>query len=172
MSFDAIKQFKHFLREWRQRARFSLRELAQLSGVNHATISGMEMGRIKPPPTALDKLSKALNLSAEEARNLGEWSGALPNLKKISGNTKGLESGLLIRTLALLAQVSPEDVRYLWLQKPSDKYYAATVLLKSGKVLGFKITPSGGFALGEAFEEDHLPPASMATNRAVMSRPA
>jgi transcriptional regulator with XRE-family HTH domain len=172
MSFDAIKQFKHFLREWRNRAGLSLRELSNTSGVDHATISGLEKGRIKPPPKALEKLAKALNLSAEEARNLGEWSAALPNLKKISGSTTGLESGLLIRALALLADVPPNDVRFLWVQKPASNDYEAVILLKNGKALGFKITPDGGFALGEAFEEDDLPPASMATNRAVMTRPS
>jgi transcriptional regulator with XRE-family HTH domain len=171
MSFDSIKQLKHFLKVWRNRAGLSLRELARRSGVNHATISGLEHGRIKPPAKALEKLSKILGLSSEESNSLHEWAAALPNLKKIAGNTKGIESGIVVRALALLAGVPAKDVRCIWVQNPSDSDYDAVALLRNGKVLGFKIKADGDFVLGEAFEERDLPPVSLGTKRQVMTRP-
>ena len=157
--------------DWRQRAGLSLRELAQTSGVDHATISGLEHGRIKPPSKAVGKLAAALALSSEEQGRLESWIQGLPNLKKISGRTRGIESRLLLRTLAMLAEVPISAVRHVWVQKSSAEDYDAILVMESGKVLGLQIAEGNAFRLGEAFDEDQLPSPEAAIPRVVLSKP-
>ena len=50
------------LREWRERRGYSLRELGERSGVNFATLSRIEAGKLSPTVGVLVKLAKALDI--------------------------------------------------------------------------------------------------------------
>lgn len=54
-----------FIREQRQSARYSLRQLAELAGVSNPYLSQIERGMRKPSAEILQQIAKALRISAE-----------------------------------------------------------------------------------------------------------
>lgn len=162
MNIDGIKQLQLHVAEWRRRAGLTLRDLSKVAGVDHVTISRLENGRIKPPKNALKKLAAALRLTAEEKDKLEQWTNSLPAVKRLSGNTKGMESSLLIRALAILAEVQAEMIEHAWIEKPSATAYDTVVVLFDGRQIGIKINSDGSYKLGEASEDHDLPPVGTA----------
>jgi len=55
-----------FIREQREQAEFSVRELAKLAGVSNPYISQIERGLRKPSADILAQIAKALRISAEQ----------------------------------------------------------------------------------------------------------
>jgi transcriptional regulator with XRE-family HTH domain len=54
------------LRQWRERQRLSLHELAELAGVSYVTITRIENERMSPTVAMLEKLAAALKISVRE----------------------------------------------------------------------------------------------------------
>jgi transcriptional regulator with XRE-family HTH domain len=170
MSRDGFKYISRYLADWRQRKGWTLRELEKASGVNHSTISGLELGQIKPSSSVLRKLSEALGLDAEEKAKLTGWADSLA-MKKISGKTKGLESALLLRSLALLAGIDASTIKHALVCKPSEKDYDATITLTNGKRVGIKISSADGtLRIGQGTSEEDLPDITRCPSEVVLTR--
>jgi transcriptional regulator with XRE-family HTH domain len=60
-----LTQLGAYIREQRQNAQYSLRQLASVSGVSNPYLSQIERGLRKPSADVLQQLAKALQISAE-----------------------------------------------------------------------------------------------------------
>jgi len=60
-----VRDLGSFLREQRQHARISLRKLGELAGVSNVYLSQIEGGLKRPSADILQKIAKALEISAE-----------------------------------------------------------------------------------------------------------
>jgi transcriptional regulator with XRE-family HTH domain len=60
-----LAQLGAYIREQRQNAQYSLRQLASVSGVSNPYLSQIERGLRKPSADVLQQLAKALQISAE-----------------------------------------------------------------------------------------------------------
>ncbi|HEV2640848.1 MAG TPA: helix-turn-helix transcriptional regulator [Actinocrinis sp.] len=60
-----VAQLGAYIREQRESAQFSLRQLAQVAGVSNPYLSQIERGLRKPSAEVLQQLAKALQISAE-----------------------------------------------------------------------------------------------------------
>ena len=60
-----LAQLGAYIREQRQSAQYSLRQLASVSGVSNPYLSQIERGLRKPSADVLQQLAKALQISAE-----------------------------------------------------------------------------------------------------------
>ena len=56
------------VRECREDAGYSIRELSEMAGVPHVTITHLENGRTVPYPKTLRKIAEALGVSVRELR--------------------------------------------------------------------------------------------------------
>ena len=54
------------LRHWRERRGYSVRGLAEQAGVSYVTVVRIEMGRLSPTVTMLEKLAKALEVDVRD----------------------------------------------------------------------------------------------------------
>ena len=54
------------LRHWRERRGYSVRELARRAGVGYVTIVRIENDQVSPTVAMLEKLAKALGITARE----------------------------------------------------------------------------------------------------------
>jgi transcriptional regulator with XRE-family HTH domain len=54
------------LREWRERRKLSLRQLAERAGVHYVTIVSIEAGRMSPTVETLEKLANALDIQLRD----------------------------------------------------------------------------------------------------------
>ena len=54
------------LRHWRERRGYSVRELAARAGVGYVTVHRIEVGRISPTVSMLEKLATALEINVRE----------------------------------------------------------------------------------------------------------
>ena len=61
-----VETLGDYLREQRQSARLSLRQLAEQAGVSNPYLSQIERGLRKPSADVLQQLAKALRISAEQ----------------------------------------------------------------------------------------------------------
>ena len=77
-----VAQLGAYIREQRESAQYSLRQLAQVAGVSNPYLSQIERGLRKPSAEVLQQLAKALQISAEtlyvRAGLLEESNGAEP----------------------------------------------------------------------------------------------
>ena len=77
-----VAQLGAYIREQRETAQYSLRQLAQVAGVSNPYLSQIERGLRKPSAEVLQQLAKALQISAEtlyvRAGLLDEANGAAP----------------------------------------------------------------------------------------------
>ena len=62
---DSLHDLGTFLREQRQNARLSLRQLSELAGVSNPYLSQIERGLKKPSAEILQQLARGLEVSAE-----------------------------------------------------------------------------------------------------------
>jgi transcriptional regulator with XRE-family HTH domain len=60
-----VAQLGAYIREQRESAQYSLRQLAQVAGVSNPYLSQIERGLRKPSAEVLQQLAKALKISAE-----------------------------------------------------------------------------------------------------------
>ena len=60
-----VAQLGAYIREQRESAQFSMRQLAQVAGVSNPYLSQIERGLRKPSAEVLQQLAKALQISAE-----------------------------------------------------------------------------------------------------------
>jgi transcriptional regulator with XRE-family HTH domain len=60
------------VRECREDAGYSIRELSEMAGVSHVTITHLENGRTVPHPRTLRKIAGALGVSVRELRGRDE----------------------------------------------------------------------------------------------------
>src|SRR5437764_1603442 len=60
-----VRELGEYIREQRESARVSLRQLAKLAGVSNPYLSQIERGLRKPSAEILQQLAKALRISAE-----------------------------------------------------------------------------------------------------------
>ena len=60
-----VAQLGAYIREQRESAQYSLRQLAQVAGVSNPYLSQIERGLRKPSAEVLQQLAKALQISAE-----------------------------------------------------------------------------------------------------------
>jgi transcriptional regulator with XRE-family HTH domain len=63
---SAVETLGDYLREQRQSARLSLRQLAEQAGVSNPYLSQIERGLRRPSAEVLQQLAKALRISAEQ----------------------------------------------------------------------------------------------------------
>src|SRR5688572_8052563 len=61
------------LAELREQRALTLRQLAEISGVEHNTINQLELGRRKARPSTVRKLASALGVSVEELEKPTNW---------------------------------------------------------------------------------------------------
>jgi len=54
------------LRQWREKRGYSMRELARRAKVGFVTVSRIENGHISPTVSMLEKLAKALEITARD----------------------------------------------------------------------------------------------------------
>jgi len=77
-----VAQLGAYIREQRETAQYSLRQLAQVAGVSNPYLSQIERGLRKPSAEVLQQLAKALQISAEtlyvRAGLLDEANGPTP----------------------------------------------------------------------------------------------
>ncbi len=64
-AFDRVGELGDYLREQRQSAKLSLRQLADAAGVSNPYLSQVERGLRKPSAEVLNQLAKGLRISAE-----------------------------------------------------------------------------------------------------------
>ena len=78
-----VAQLGAYIREQRESAQFSMRQLAQVAGVSNPYLSQIERGLRKPSAEVLQQLAKALQISAEtlyvRAGLLDEANGPAPD---------------------------------------------------------------------------------------------
>src|SRR5262249_50509861 len=60
-----VRELGEYIREQRESARVSLRQLAKLAGVSNPYLSQIERGLRKPSAEILQQIAKALRISAE-----------------------------------------------------------------------------------------------------------
>ena len=65
MALERVGELGDYLREQRQSARLSLRQLAEVAGVSNPYLSQVERGLRKPSAEVLQQIAKALRISAE-----------------------------------------------------------------------------------------------------------
>ena len=65
MALERVGDLGGYLREQRQSARLSLRQLAEVAGVSNPYLSQVERGLRKPSAEVLQQIAKGLRLSAE-----------------------------------------------------------------------------------------------------------
>ncbi len=65
MRNDKVKSIGDYIREQREQARISMRQLAQAAGVSNPYLSQIERGLRKPSADILQQLAKGLRISAE-----------------------------------------------------------------------------------------------------------
>jgi transcriptional regulator with XRE-family HTH domain len=65
MASSKVGSIGEYIREQRQRAKVSLRQLAEATGVSNPYLSQIERGLRKPSAEVLQQLAKALRVSAE-----------------------------------------------------------------------------------------------------------
>jgi transcriptional regulator with XRE-family HTH domain len=85
-----VAQLGAYIREQRENAQYSLRQLAQAAGVSNPYLSQIERGLRKPSAEILQQLAKALKISAE---TLYVQAGLLDGSPEHSGVHAGDEDG-------------------------------------------------------------------------------
>ena len=65
MRNEAVKSIGDYIREQREQARISMRQLAQQAGVSNPYLSQIERGLRKPSADILQQIAKGLRISAE-----------------------------------------------------------------------------------------------------------
>jgi transcriptional regulator with XRE-family HTH domain len=63
------------VRECREDAGYSIRELSEMAGVSHVTITHLENGRTVPHPRTLRKIAGALGVTVRELRGRPDHVG-------------------------------------------------------------------------------------------------
>jgi transcriptional regulator with XRE-family HTH domain len=165
-----MNRLKRLLADARERKSLTLRQLTALTGVDHATISYLERGRIKPSKKTIEKLTTALSLSEAEKQELHALIDGLPEFKLVKQKRSGDASSQAIRTFAMLAGVPGEDVREAWLQKISGNDYDIILILRGDKAVGLKLDGVSRFYVAEGFSMDDLPPLANALHKEIMTR--
>jgi len=66
MALPKVGSIGEYIREQRQQAKISLRQLAEAAGVSNPYLSQIERGLRKPSAEVLNQIAKALRISAEQ----------------------------------------------------------------------------------------------------------
>jgi transcriptional regulator with XRE-family HTH domain len=102
-----LAQLGAYIREQRENAQYSLRQLASVSGVSNPYLSQIERGLRKPSADVLQQLAKALQISAEtlyvRAGLLDGEQGAAAEDSEPGGSAKRAE-----RTSSVLAAIAAD----------------------------------------------------------------
>jgi transcriptional regulator with XRE-family HTH domain len=61
-----INHFAHAIKKWRKARKLSIRDLAAISGIDHAMIGKYEQGLTNPTLTTICRLSDALEIDPSE----------------------------------------------------------------------------------------------------------
>ena len=105
-----LAQLGAYIREQRENAQYSLRQLASVSGVSNPYLSQIERGLRKPSADVLQQLAKALQISAEtlyvRAGLLDGEQGAAAGDEESSSSSSG--SGTAERTGTVLAAIAAD----------------------------------------------------------------
>lgn len=162
MSIDAFKNLVHFFGQWRERAGLSLRALSESCGVDHATISGLEKGRIKPPKKVVEKIADALALSPEERADLDRWAADIDGVQRIEANTSGIQGKFILRAVAIFAEVDVCDIARVWIQAPAAEAFDVFAAFRDGSAIGLKLA-NATILKGAELPDGHLPKLAQAT---------
>jgi len=105
-----LAQLGAYIREQRENAQYSLRQLAQAAGVSNPYLSQIERGLRKPSAEILQQLAKALEISAETLYvRAGLLDGAPESARSggaggvgAAGGAGGFASGIANRVIAAI----------------------------------------------------------------------
>src|SRR6201987_5794193 len=86
MANQTVKSIGDYIREQREQARISMRQLAQSAGVSNPYLSQIERGLRKPSADILQQIAKGLRISAEA---LYVQAGILEDRRPDSGVSAG-----------------------------------------------------------------------------------
>ena len=107
-----LAQLGAYIREQRESAQYSLRQLASVSGVSNPYLSQIERGLRKPSADVLQQLAKALQISAEtlyvRAGLLDGEQGAAAGDEESSSSSSSSGSGTAERTGTVLAAIAAD----------------------------------------------------------------
>ena len=107
-----LAQLGAYIREQRENAQYSLRQLASVSGVSNPYLSQIERGLRKPSADVLQQLAKALQISAEtlyvRAGLLDGEQGAAAGDEESSSSSSSSGSGTAERTGTVLAAIAAD----------------------------------------------------------------
>jgi transcriptional regulator with XRE-family HTH domain len=145
MNIFSIKDIGKKITNYRKRNGLSLRGLAKVSGLNHATISRIEQGKLKFPKGSINKLSRALRLSSEERQELESAALFFPKTKIIKTTTDGVESSILARAVFILADVKAQDVVNFWIQGLNEQEQEVVIDLANNESIHMRFSDNGEF---------------------------
>jgi len=101
-----VAQLGAYIREQRESAQYSLRQLAQAAGVSNPYLSQIERGLRKPSAEILQQLAKALKISAETLYvQAGLLDGAPERTEAYTGDadgTRGADAAASSRVIAAI----------------------------------------------------------------------
>jgi transcriptional regulator with XRE-family HTH domain len=130
-----------YLREQRQSARMSLRQLSELAGVSNPYLSQIERGLKKPSAEILQQLAKGLEISAEtlyvragilEDRGPGheQTLGVLDAIEADPLLTRRQRDALIDIYTSFVAAAPPKAARTATTKKPSTPKKTTTITTK------------------------------------------
>jgi transcriptional regulator with XRE-family HTH domain len=66
VAYDTTRSMAVLLRHWREQRGYSVRELARRAGVGYVTVVRIENDQVSPTVAMLEKLAKALGITARD----------------------------------------------------------------------------------------------------------
>ena len=103
-----LAQLGAYIREQRESAQYSLRQLASVSGVSNPYLSQIERGLRKPSADVLQQLAKALQISAETLYVRAGLLDAEQGATAGDDETGGISSREATRTGTVLAAIAAD----------------------------------------------------------------
>jgi transcriptional regulator with XRE-family HTH domain len=108
-----LAQLGAYIREQRENAQYSLRQLASVSGVSNPYLSQIERGLRKPSADVLQQLAKALQISAEtlyvRAGLLDGEQGAAADESESDGSAKDATRTTVLAAIAADPHLTPRQ---------------------------------------------------------------
>ena len=108
-----LAQLGAYIREQRENAQYSLRQLASVSGVSNPYLSQIERGLRKPSADVLQQLAKALQISAEtlyiRAGLLDGEQGAAAEDDEPEGSGQAERTGTVLAAIAADPHLTPRQ---------------------------------------------------------------
>lgn len=104
-----MAQLGAYIREQRENAQYSLRQLAQAAGVSNPYLSQIERGLRKPSAEILQQLAKALKISAETLYvQAGLLDGSPEHSEAYAGDTDGTRGADLAAAGRVVAAIAAD----------------------------------------------------------------